>query len=802
MVIAAIAYRQLPDQKRKIFVELLKHHPEYSKWMASKPDPLPDNDLGLYIFMKASTWPDEIRHSEDYKLYNHPNWHFLDTPLYSTGPSPNHLPSGENILDGIEQSENSLRDASKSDEVRGIYLSWLIHLIGDIHQPLHCVSMFSQSYPNGDLGGNRVSVRETNDSGVVRNLHTIWDTLFGGTAEDLGDIVVALNGISNIPNFSLADLASDTTPKEWAQQSVRIAFDTAYLSGTLPAGSRANPTSLPADYMDKARNAAYKRGAVAGFRMASTLKDLTVPPPVTPAPQEQSSTTNPFKRLFGWINEKKSWWSSPVAIVGSAVLLPLLAISVLFVLRWLDRIKIVRKSRFLSPSWFVKQATRLLLVAPGLGRSALFLGYTRRLAKADFIRQASESYFGLPAIVNGEVLNYDATGKEQHDRICGELGPQKPVLVVGKGGAGKSTLLARLTGLALSGELPESLKGFHPIHIPAGYYQENIIQAITNVLTQRDDVNITKEIVDTQLQSGQFLILLDGLSEVEEQDKARAIENVLRVAKSAEYKSCRFLLATRPLDAFPGEVSIVELQPLTKEVLFSLIPRYGLNVADEGRLKKQLQSFDDKPLEPLLFAMAIAESGREQISKTRAGLYEQYFQRLLQVKPNDKLTWKGWQDALENIADWSFLETGKRGVGLRHQDLVNRISREVEDDGLKENLVKRLNRLFRLPVKSELELVDKLSSAGLLHSERRWRFAHDTFEEFFAASRLVSLVDQNNQWPTLKEWQGKEGEFLEVIDFVAEMAEPKILDILLKLDFPVSWRERLSQAAENSTRDE
>src|SRR6185436_4990678 len=111
------------------------------------------------------------------------------------------------------------------------------------------------------------------------NLHSIWDSQLGGRPDDLGDIVIALDTISHIPNLSLDDLKSDTTPKEWAQQSARVAFETAYLSGTLAQGKLQNPVSLPADYLDKTKVVANKRAALAGFRLADALKDLTVVAP-------------------------------------------------------------------------------------------------------------------------------------------------------------------------------------------------------------------------------------------------------------------------------------------------------------------------------------------------------------------------------------------------------------------------------------------------------------------------------------------------------------------------------------------
>ena len=48
---------------------------------------------------------------------------------------------------------------SGTDEEKAIYLTWLMHLVGDIHQPLHCAAVFSEQFPNGDKGGNDAFIR-------------------------------------------------------------------------------------------------------------------------------------------------------------------------------------------------------------------------------------------------------------------------------------------------------------------------------------------------------------------------------------------------------------------------------------------------------------------------------------------------------------------------------------------------------------------------------------------------------------------------------------------------------------------
>jgi hypothetical protein len=138
MIIAAIAYRDLPAKSKLAVNELLTHHPDYAKWAASCPTNFPA-DLPTFIFMRASTWPDEIRRRGN--PHDHTYWHFINLPLI-----PPHFPdrpslyATNDIVYGLDQCRKILQDKKADVETRAIYLSWLIHLVGDIHQPLHCVT--------------------------------------------------------------------------------------------------------------------------------------------------------------------------------------------------------------------------------------------------------------------------------------------------------------------------------------------------------------------------------------------------------------------------------------------------------------------------------------------------------------------------------------------------------------------------------------------------------------------------------------------------------------------------------------
>jgi hypothetical protein len=100
-------------------------------------------------------------------------WHYIDyalkPPTFAFEPQPN---PDDDALFGIEESEKTLSDRTAPAEERAVALSWLIHLVGDIHQPLHCASLFTEAYPRGDRGGNEFFVMPAS-RGI--KLHSFWD---------------------------------------------------------------------------------------------------------------------------------------------------------------------------------------------------------------------------------------------------------------------------------------------------------------------------------------------------------------------------------------------------------------------------------------------------------------------------------------------------------------------------------------------------------------------------------------------------------------------------------------------------
>jgi hypothetical protein len=263
--IAAIAYANLSPALQARVGESLKAHPDYSKWEQSyKPGTV---SLPLYVFMRASVWPDEIRRKHN--SYDHPHWHYVDHPLRPPGFPLELAPtSKDDVLYGIAQSGKIVGDPKSSAEERAVYLSYLIHLIGDVHQPLHCVSLFDAHFPSGDKGGNSYWIKPATRA---IKLHSFWDGLLGTSGSPQTHVNYAARIGSAYPRKSQIELAKPT-PKDWSLEGRTLALDKAYLRCSIEGGmSEVNPVILPPSYTTTAKTVAEKQAALAGYRLAGEI---------------------------------------------------------------------------------------------------------------------------------------------------------------------------------------------------------------------------------------------------------------------------------------------------------------------------------------------------------------------------------------------------------------------------------------------------------------------------------------------------------------------------------------------------
>ena len=279
MSVAWVAYQKLTPAEKTRVTALLKLNPYYPKWIAMIPAGTSDADRDMYVFMMAATWPDEIKAmgshyvgndtpprkeaaslNDGYKAMKaHKYWHFVNTPLGIAGASVPPL-SAPNVTHKITVFRAAL--ASKvPDRVKSYDLVWLLHLVGDVHQPLHCSNRVSAANPRGDLGGNLVVV-----NGPAKELHAFWDGALGqgGTSNFMDAVKVA----SALPDPD-ASLVSDDKEDDWAAESFALAGSAVYVD---PVGPGLDPVTMTASYTANMEKIAKERVALAGARLANLLK--------------------------------------------------------------------------------------------------------------------------------------------------------------------------------------------------------------------------------------------------------------------------------------------------------------------------------------------------------------------------------------------------------------------------------------------------------------------------------------------------------------------------------------------------
>ncbi|MBX7219830.1 MAG: S1/P1 nuclease [Blastocatellia bacterium] len=276
MVTAIIAYRHLKPQTRSQVDAILVNHPDYTEWV--KAYEVNDSlTREAYVFARASVWPDVIRAQKNHP-YDHFNWHFVDypyTPRKPAGKLISPLPQ-DDILFAFETCHHKLRDPQTSPAEQAVYLSWLLHICGDIHQPLHCLTMVNANYPppNGDLGGNTFFVRIKQEEPT--NLHRIWDgavepsnqTISPERLKNLADTIE-----KQFPPARTKTARAVTDPRAWSAESYQLGVARAYRNGKLKGSHlKEQAPPLPVNYRAAIRKTATRRAALAGYRMAGKLE--------------------------------------------------------------------------------------------------------------------------------------------------------------------------------------------------------------------------------------------------------------------------------------------------------------------------------------------------------------------------------------------------------------------------------------------------------------------------------------------------------------------------------------------------
>ena len=285
MAVAYGAYQSLTPATKARVRDLLKLNPDYPEWNKQVPASTSAADHDMIIFMIAATWADDIKGDSKYSddgpdpnapngasssqnigytdLFRHRYWHFVDTPFPSDLPIP--TPNAETQIVAFR----AVLASSQPDGLKSYDIVWLLHLIGDVHQPLHAATRITQS--KGDAGGNAVKLF----GDAASNLHSYWDDLPGSDGSFCKDKIHCVNramvlGRSLKPASSKA--SHNTNTAAWIRESFDYARTEVYKT---PIGPGEGPyTIVPYSlYETRAFRLAEKRIALGGARLAQVLNN-------------------------------------------------------------------------------------------------------------------------------------------------------------------------------------------------------------------------------------------------------------------------------------------------------------------------------------------------------------------------------------------------------------------------------------------------------------------------------------------------------------------------------------------------
>lgn len=206
--------------------------------------------LGPVDLAMASTWMDEIRSDSAYDYAN--TWHWVTVPDGTTYNPEIQEPAG-NAYEAVQQIISALKSDDISREQEQEYLKMLVHLVGDLHQPLHVGT-------GEDRGGNDVRVLWQRDSS---NLHRVWDSdMINAKQLSYTELAAHLNRHVTPTNIAQAQAAS---PEQWLTEAIKLR-DTVY---DLPDNHR-----IGYQYMYHNWPVVEQQLLLAGLRLASILNDI------------------------------------------------------------------------------------------------------------------------------------------------------------------------------------------------------------------------------------------------------------------------------------------------------------------------------------------------------------------------------------------------------------------------------------------------------------------------------------------------------------------------------------------------
>jgi len=291
---AYIAWQRMTPAAREAVIKILRAGPEDSDISAfyMQYGPEPEQTRKLEYFMLMATWADIVRDralENRYRKYHKSNWHYEDTFWKQVGGKAEIVPNpeeGGQAIDRLLEYDKVIRNTSAGDKDRAVAIAWIMHLVGDIHQPLHTSGRVTDLEPKGDQGGNLFLLTP---QGTARenqlNLHWFWDSIIGRNVplkgdtcerdyiESIGDRIM-----KRYPYRSVAAAVKPGAYEDWRKESFDLATTQVYTPDLVRF-------QMPSEkYKKNAFRISERQLALAGYRLADTLNQVFSTTPVATPP--------------------------------------------------------------------------------------------------------------------------------------------------------------------------------------------------------------------------------------------------------------------------------------------------------------------------------------------------------------------------------------------------------------------------------------------------------------------------------------------------------------------------------------
>jgi len=277
-----------------------------------------ENPDQAYDAVTLACWMDDIRKNTampDHGMFL--SWHYIDIGIDPGDPQPSFEPGGDNeahgnVIEALKRAMVVLKGGTDPYiKSKAMACAMVMHLVGDIHQPLHCATKYfiSGGRLHNDIGGNKEEVLNgPPGEGGKFNLHAFWDSAWRASFDEASGCVVLdpryqEQGTHDpqILRFLAEALAQQPPPPgtdlethvdEWARESNAIARDFVYPELTVTDSKKY--CRLGSVYVSKANTLARQRLVLAAWRLATLLNEtlgadgpIHPPPPYPAGPPSQ-----------------------------------------------------------------------------------------------------------------------------------------------------------------------------------------------------------------------------------------------------------------------------------------------------------------------------------------------------------------------------------------------------------------------------------------------------------------------------------------------------------------------------------